>query len=140
MRSASPGFSTAGVMVSGIDLSSAGYDAARQKTFQHELLDRVRALGGVRSAAYARVAPFSYRPNSLSPIVIEGYATTGTTVERFREARIRAGIVRDPGARSCPAATSRTDDITAQPVAIVNEAMAAEMHWPAGIRSAGFST
>ena len=30
-----------------------------------------------------------------NPIVVEGYATTGTTNERFRQARIRAGMVRE---------------------------------------------
>ena len=30
-----------------------------------------------------------------NPIVVEGYATAGTTTERFRQARVRAGIVRE---------------------------------------------
>jgi predicted permease len=132
MRSASPGFSTAGVMLAGIDLSSAGYDPARQKTFQHELLDRVRALGGVRSAAYARVAPFSYRPNSLSPIVIDGYAPARDELPQPEYDEVSPDFFTTLG---IPILSGRdfaqADDAAAQPVAIVNEAMAAR-YWPRG--------
>jgi predicted permease len=132
MRSANPGFSTAGVMIAGIDLSSAGYDAARQKTFQHELLDRVRALGGVRSAAYARVAPFSYRPNSLSPIQIEGYAPARDELPAPEYDEVSPDFFTTLGIPILSGRDfTRADDATAQPVAIVNEAMAAR-YWPRG--------
>src|SRR5207249_3137856 len=47
IQSASPGFSTKGVVLSSIDLFSAGYNAERAKIFDNELLSRVRALPGV---------------------------------------------------------------------------------------------
>ena len=61
VRSASPGFSTRDVLTTGVDLFTAGYDAQRAKTFQDELVDRLQALGGVQSAAFSRMTPFSYR-------------------------------------------------------------------------------
>ena len=81
-----PGFSTREVLITGIDLTSAGYDARRARRFQDELMTRVQALPGVESAAYARVAPFSYRTYSSAPLLIEGYqATAGETVEVLKK-------------------------------------------------------
>ncbi|HJW14349.1 MAG TPA: ABC transporter permease, partial [Thermoanaerobaculia bacterium] len=132
MRSANPGFSTAGVMISGIDLSSAGYDVARQKTFQQELLDRVRTLGGVRSAAYARVAPFSYRTYSASPIVIEGYAPARDEQPAPEYDEVSPDFFTTLGIPILSGRDfTRADEGAAQPVAIVNEAMAAK-YWPRG--------
>jgi macrolide transport system ATP-binding/permease protein len=131
MRTASPGFSTADVMISGIDLSSAGYDAARQKTFQNELLERVRTLGGVRSAAYARVAPFSYRPYSLSPIVIEGYALARDEQPAPEYVEVSPDFFTTLGIPILSGRDFTRADEEAQPVAIVNEAMAAK-YWPRG--------
>jgi hypothetical protein len=52
------GFSTENVLVSGVDLLSAGYNPERAKTFQDQLLDRIHTLPNVESAAFARVIPF----------------------------------------------------------------------------------
>src|SRR6201987_3266922 len=64
MQNASPGFSTNNVIMSVVDLFSAGYKLDRAKLFHTQLLDRVRALPGVESAALTRVTPFSYNPPS----------------------------------------------------------------------------
>ena len=61
MRNTSPGFSTTNVLTTGVDLVSAGYDATRIRNFQDQLIARVQALGGVESAAWSRITPFSYR-------------------------------------------------------------------------------
>src|SRR3989454_11236271 len=73
VRNASPGFSTQGVLSTGVDLFTAGYDAQRAKNFQDELIDRLQALGGVESAALSRMTPFSYRSYSTAPIAVDGY-------------------------------------------------------------------
>jgi macrolide transport system ATP-binding/permease protein len=73
IRSASPGFATANVLTTVVNLFAAGYDAQRAKHFQDELMDRVRALGGVESAAYSRITPFSFRTYSSAPIAVDGY-------------------------------------------------------------------
>jgi macrolide transport system ATP-binding/permease protein len=73
VRTASPGFNTRGVQDTAIDLVSAGYDAARAQTFQDALLERVRALPGVESAAFARMTPLSYVSSATTPIVVDGY-------------------------------------------------------------------
>ena len=68
-----PVSSTKNVIVSVVDLFSAGYKLDRAKIFHTQLLDRVRALPGVESAALTRVMPFSYNPPSSAPIEIDGY-------------------------------------------------------------------
>src|SRR5205823_12330720 len=73
MQNASPGFLTNNVIMSVVDLFSAGYKLDRAKIFHTQLLDRVRALPGVESAALTRVTPFSYNPPSSAPIEIAGY-------------------------------------------------------------------
>src|SRR5437870_4354141 len=73
MQNSDPGFSTRNVVVSAADLFSAGYKPDRANVFYEQLLERVRALPGVQSAALARVRPFSYSVYSSAPLEIEGY-------------------------------------------------------------------
>ena len=73
IQNVSPGFSTQNVLLSGVDLLSAGYDVARAKSFEDQLMERVRALPGVESAAFARVVPFGFRDYSSAPIKIDEY-------------------------------------------------------------------
>src|ERR1043166_1447605 len=73
IQSASPGFATEGVLISGVDLLSSGYSFDQAKSFQDRLVDRVRALPGIESATFARVIPFGLRDFSSAPITAEGY-------------------------------------------------------------------
>jgi predicted permease len=73
IRTADPGFSTTRVFDTWIPLVAAGYDAPRAKTFQDELIQRVRALPGVEAAAYARAVPLGYGSFSSTPIAVDGY-------------------------------------------------------------------
>jgi macrolide transport system ATP-binding/permease protein len=73
IRTTSPGFSTTRVFDTWIPLVAAGYDAPRAKTFQDELIQRVRALPGVEAAAYARVVPLGYGSFSSTGIAVDGY-------------------------------------------------------------------
>ena len=73
IRSTSPGFSATRVLDTWIPLVAAGYDAPRAKTFQDELIQRVRALPGVEAAAYARAVPLSYCAFSSTSIAVDGY-------------------------------------------------------------------
>ncbi len=73
IRNASPGFSTTSVVQTRVSLVASGYDVARAKTFQDELIDRLRGVPGVKSAAFARVTPLGYGTYSSTPIVVDGY-------------------------------------------------------------------
>jgi predicted permease len=129
MQNASPGFSTRGVLLSSVDLTSAGYDTPRARGFQDALLDRLQAASGVTSAAFVRIAPFTYRSYSSGVIAVDGYeAPPGEqpTVD-FDEVGpayfATAGIPLTSGREF-----TRADNETAPPVAIVNETMAGQ-YW-----------
>ena len=130
MRSALPGFSVDGVLLCGLDLSSAGYDAARAESFQNELLDRVRRGGGVEAAAYARIPPFSYASYDASPIAIDGYAAAPDEQPAPEYDEVSPGFLATLG---IPLVAGRdfapSDDEDSVPVAIVNEVMA-RRYWP----------
>lgn len=128
MRNANPGFST-DVIVSVADLFSAGYNLERAKIFHSQLLDRVRTLPGVESAALTRVIPFSYNDFSSAPIEVDGYQPPNeqptvdyieVTEDYFTTLGIRIVSGRE---------FVRTDDENAAAVTIINETMAAK-YWP----------
>jgi len=130
MQNTSPGFFTHNVIVSVVDLFSAGYKLDRAKIFHTQLLDRVRALPGVESAALARIIPFSYNPPSSAPIEIDGYQPApdeqpnADYVQVSEDYFSTLGILLVAGREF-----TRNDDENAPPVAIINETMAAK-YWP----------
>jgi macrolide transport system ATP-binding/permease protein len=73
IRTTSPGFSTTRVVATSVSLVAAGYDVPRAKIFQDNLMDRVKAMPGVESAAYARLTPLGYGTYSETPIAVDGY-------------------------------------------------------------------
>src|SRR5438876_532015 len=129
MRNASPGFST-DVIVSGVDLFSGGYNLERAKIFHTQLLDRVRTLPGVESAAFTRVYPFSYTDFSSAPIGVDGYQPPPNEQPTVEYYEVTEGYFTTLG---IPIVSGRefirTDDENAPPVAIINETMAAK-YWP----------
>ena len=125
IRTTSPGFSTHGVVATGIDLVSAGYDEQRARNFQDELMDRVQAMPGVESAAYARSTPMSHGTYSSTQIAVDGYRPPPEeqpTIE-FNEVGpdyfATMGIPLVSGREF-----TRADDDKGALVAIVNETMA----------------
>ena len=129
VRTASPGFNTRGVQDTAIDLVSAGYDPARAQTLQDALLERVRALPGVESAAVARMTPLSYVSSATAPIIVDGYQPPleeSPTVE-YNEVGddyfVTLGIPLVAGREF-----TRADDERAALVAVVNETMA-QRYW-----------
>lgn len=73
LSTADPGFSTDNVLTTLFDLTSAGYNPARSKQFRDDLIDRVRAMPGVDSAAWVKVRPISYATFLNGPITVETY-------------------------------------------------------------------
>lgn len=129
IRTANPGFDTDNVLVSGVNLRSAGYDAQRAKTFQDALLDRVRALGSVESAAFARARPFSYVGYLSSSISVEGYLPAPNQRPEAEYNPVSPGYFSTMG---IPLLSGRdftvSDNETAPLVAIVNEKMVSQ-YW-----------
>src|SRR5467141_153298 len=130
MQNASPGFSTNNVIMSVVDLFSAGYKLDRAKIFHTQLLDRVRALPGVESAALTRVTPFSYNPPSSAPIEIDGYQSAPDEQPNADYLQVSEDYFATLG---IPLVVGReftkNDDENSPRVAIVNETMAGK-YWP----------
>jgi macrolide transport system ATP-binding/permease protein len=135
MRNATPGFNTS-VVSSVVDLFSAGYKLDAAKNFHTQLLDRVRTLPGVESAALTRVIPFSYNVFSSAPIEVDGYQPPPNEQPTVEYVEISEDYFKTLG---IPIVSGRefmrTDDENAPPLAIVNETMAAK-YW-AGKDSVG---
>ena len=130
IRAAKPGFATDDVLTTAVDLSSAGYDAARAKVFLDALLDRVRALPGVRSAALSRVRPFGYRMFSSAFIATDAYQPRPNEQPTAEFNQVSPSYFGTTGiALLSGREFTRDDDEASNPVAIVNEAMAAKF-WP----------
>jgi putative ABC transport system permease protein len=130
IQRAPAGFSTEDVLLSGVDLLSAGYKPDRAMAFQDQLLERVKALPGVESATFARVIPFGLRDFSSAPIAVEGYQPgpderpTADYNQVGPDYLAIMGIAMLRGREF-----SRDDDARRPLVAIVDETMAAR-YWP----------
>jgi predicted permease len=58
------GFTTKNLLMAQFDLSLSHYDSTRARAFERQILERTRALPGVRGAAIAARVPFGYNNNS----------------------------------------------------------------------------
>jgi predicted permease len=72
-RRADPGFDVRGVASIALDVRQNGYDEARGRAFYRQLLDSVRAVGGVDAATLAVYQPMSMVETRALPVTIEGY-------------------------------------------------------------------
>jgi macrolide transport system ATP-binding/permease protein len=127
VRNANPGFSTQGVLTTSVDLFTAGYEPQRAKNFQDELIDRVQAIGGVESATWSRMTPFTYRSYSSAPITVDGYDAPRDQQPTADYNEVGPGFLATMGIPLVSGREfTRADDETALPVAIVDEAMAGQ--------------
>jgi predicted permease len=124
IRSTSPGFRTTGVVTSGVSLVAAGYDDARARTFQDELMDRLGLLPGVESAAFARVTPLGYGSYSSTPVAVDGYQPPLEERPEIEYNQVGPGYFVTLGIPVFSGREfTRTDDEKAPRVAIVNQTM-----------------
>ena len=129
IRAADPGFSTRGLWKTGIDLSTAGYDRQRTSSFQDELTDRLLARGGVESATFARIPPFSYAGHSQASISVEGDRTAPDDLPTVGYFEIGPAYFATLGIPLLAGREFvRTDDESGPLVAIVNQTMA-DQYW-----------
>jgi putative ABC transport system permease protein len=129
IRTTSPGFSTTRVFDTWIPLAAAGYDAPRAKTFQDELIQRVRALPGVEAAAYARVVPLGYDSYSSTPIAVDGYEPQPNEQPTVEYNEVSSDYFATMGIPLLSGREfTRADDENAPRVAVVNQTMVAR-YW-----------
>jgi predicted permease len=113
-----------------LDVHQIGYDETRAKAFYRDLRDRVRAMPGVQSASLASTVPLGM-PSPGSPIYVEGHPLApGQGAPGISFNRIDPGYFETMRVPLLEGRTFRdSDNETAPPVAIVDQAMAMEF-WP----------
>jgi putative ABC transport system permease protein len=128
-----PGFDTRHAVAASLNLEPFGYDAARGQAFYGSLLDRVRALPGVRAAAYADHLPLG-QMTRMEGVAPDGYdapaGPNGPVLPAIDVALVSPGYF---DAIGTPIVAGRGftngDNAGAPPVIVINERMA-ERFWP----------
>ena len=130
IENADPGFNSKGVLTTWLDLATAGYDANKAKNFQDDLVERLRAVNGVQSVAFARKTPFTYRAYSSGSIATDLYHPAKDeqpTVNYNEVGPEYFSTLQIPFIEG--RAFVREDDENAPLVAVVNDTMARKF-WP----------
>ena len=129
-RNTDPGFRVDHILTLGLAPRTAGYDLDASRAFYRHLAERVRALPGVRAAAFGQHVPLGVS-SSVTEITIVGY-TSGPNQESLT---IPSSVVGDQyfDVLGIPILRGRAfttrDTAVAPAVAIVNEVMA-KKYWP----------
>jgi predicted permease len=124
------GFDPSHVLNLSMDPNEIGYNEQQGREFYKNLLSRVRALPGVKSASIANSVPMGYYSN-FEPVTIEGYEPPpGKSVPTLNYNVISPDYLKTLGIALLRGRTfTDADDDKAPYVAIVNEAMVKE-YWP----------
>jgi len=73
-----PGFDTQNAVAISFDVGLQGYDETKGRAFQRQILERARAIPGVRSAALTSSLPLALNYNSAG-VYLEGQPATGVS-------------------------------------------------------------
>ena len=130
MRSVDLGFAPDNLYMVSFDLSLQGYDHDRTRTFNTELLERVRGLPGVQDASLTSFSPFSYMvegrdvwPENPPPQMTSGNTSVSLAV-------VEPGLIRMLGVRMREGRPLAESDAADSPrVAVINQAFA-DRCWP----------
>ena len=129
MRTKNPGFDADRVLVTYIDLAAADYDIGRAKVFRDRLVERIDGLPGVEASTFVGGPPFAYAGGASAPVAVAGYQIQPGEAPTVDYTQIGPGYLRTLGIPLVAGRDFRRDDNEASdPVAIVNEPMAAR-YW-----------
>ncbi len=118
-----PGFSARGVLLVDADFSRTGMSAERKKTLRPELLQRVRAMPGVRSASTSDITPISCCAWN-DEIIADGFTKTGFEAVAWFN-RVSDGYFQTMDTRLLAGRDFNASDVSTGPQnAIINESMA----------------
>jgi macrolide transport system ATP-binding/permease protein len=129
-RGVDPGFRTDGVLLVSSDPGMAQYDVARARRFYDQLVERTRALPGVRAAGLTRYTPLEGISGSVPLIVDGGRMPSGEDRIEVNESAVDGGywdVLRTPIIEG--RAFNDRDTAVSPRVAIVNETFA-RRYWP----------
>lgn len=120
-----PGFDVEHTLTASFDLTTAGYDQPRGEALEKQLVERLKALPGVRSAGLADHLPLGTQTD-MSVIEMEGRQVA------FDFATINPGYLQSMGIPLLKGRDFNDNDSKSAPdVLLVNEAFARKV-WPGG--------
>ena len=123
------GFTTRNLLLAQFDLGLNRYDSSRAREFQRAILERTRAMPGVRSAALAARIPFGYS-NNAQKVAIDGPAPNAVDGQLIFSNIVSTDYFRTAGPSIVRVREfTDEDNAAAQHVAVINEAMAEQL-WP----------
>ena len=127
------GFNAENVLTMMMDPSEIGYNDARSQDFYKQLLERLRAVPGVRSATIAQVVPMGLIGNGPAAVTIAGYEPPpGQPGPLIDNNLIQGDYFETLGIGIAQGRRFNEADDEKHPyVAIVSEAMA-KKYWPRG--------
>jgi putative ABC transport system permease protein len=124
-QSVDPGFSTRSGLVASIDLQAAGYDAARGRALQRQLLARVRDVAGIDAASFAQRMPLGFGGSSDMTITVDGYTPAPNEEMHVYYNRVGAAYFTTMGIRLIDGRELGERDVDGAPgVTVINETMA----------------
>ncbi|HEX6650250.1 MAG TPA: ABC transporter permease, partial [Pyrinomonadaceae bacterium] len=122
LQTMNPGFEPKNALTMSFDLALQGYDEARGQQFYKQLVERVRSMPGVESAAVSDYIPLSLNYNSNN-VFVEGHpAERGDNVPTAMVSSASADYFKTMGTPIVQGREfSEQDEEKAEAVAIVNE-------------------
>ena len=117
-----PGFQRDGVLLAAYDLTGRSLDAASERAFTSRLLERIRTLPSVESAAIASSVPLDIHGMPLRAFTLEGLARTNPAQDQALSNTVSPGYFETMGIPFRAGADfAGLEDAVTQPQAIVNE-------------------
>jgi putative ABC transport system permease protein len=130
MRAVDPGFRSAGILTADIEAPQPKYaGSSKWHNFYGDVLARVRAIPGVKSAGLTSDLPYTSRGNSMS-LSIEGRPQPADLGQDALFRLVSAEYLQTIGARlKAGRFIEESDGKRSLPVVVVNEALASQ-YWP----------
>ncbi len=124
-QSIDPGFSARHGILASIDLLPAGYDTARGRQFQLNLLARVREMPGIEAASFASRVPLGFGGSSDMGVSIDGYSPAPNEEMQVYYNRVSSDYLKTLGIGLIAGREFTDRDVNGAPdVVIVNETLA----------------
>lgn len=130
LQSIQSGFDDSHLLTASIDFDAAGYTAERMQNAEDQIVDRLEALRGVQSAAFARTTPFEYRDYSSGTVAFDGSNLPPNMLPTISYNEVGPHYLATMGIPLISGREfTRADNETSLPVTIVNQVMADQL-WP----------
>jgi predicted permease len=123
LQRADLGYAREGLLTIGVDAQAAGYEPARQAQAFEDVLERVRAIPGVRVASFSNNGLFDGSDNS-DQITVEGYTAKGDGDRSSRYDAVGPGYFSTLGIAVVAGREITAQDSAGAPVCVINEAFA----------------